>query len=66
MPIISVKLLKGRTSEQKAMLIKELAEGAMRALKAPEESIRITLIEIDPEHWGVGTHSKAALDKNRG
>lgn len=59
MPIISVKLIKGRTLEQKRALIRELAEGAMRAIGAPEASIRVILTEIEPEHWGVGTQSKA-------
>ena len=59
MPIISVKLIKGRTLEQKRALIRELAEGTMRAIGAPEQSIRVILVEIDEEHWGIGTQSKA-------
>lgn len=59
MPIISVKMIKGRTAEQKRALIRELAEGAMRALGAPEQSIRVILAEVEPEHWGVGRRSKA-------
>ncbi len=63
MPIIDVKILKGRTSDQKASLIRELAEGAMRALDVKEESIRIILTEVDKEHWGVGAKSKAAVER---
>ena len=59
MPIISVKLIKGRTPEQKRALIRELAEGTMRAIGAPEQSIRVILTEIEAENWGVGTQSKA-------
>lgn len=64
MPIISVQLLKGRPSDKKAQLIKELAETAVRVLGAPEQSVRVILTEIDPEHWGIGTRSKAEIERN--
>lgn len=59
MPVINVQMLAGRTPEQKAILIRELAEGTVRALGVPEESIRILLTEVEPAHWGVGARSKA-------
>jgi 4-oxalocrotonate tautomerase len=62
-PIISVKLIKGRTPEQKAALIRQLGEGAMRALAVPEASVRVILTEIDAEHWGIGTESKHAIER---
>jgi 4-oxalocrotonate tautomerase len=52
-------MLSGRTPEQKAALIRELAEGAVRALGVSEQSIRVLLTEVEPAHWGVGTLSKA-------
>jgi 4-oxalocrotonate tautomerase len=58
-PIISVCLLKGRTVTMKQDLIRELAEGAVRSLGVPEQSVRVILTEIEPEHWGIGTVSKA-------
>jgi 4-oxalocrotonate tautomerase len=65
MPIISVQLLSGRTTEQKRALVKELAEGAMRALGAPEQSIRVILSEVEMEHWGVGTKTKAEIEGSK-
>jgi 4-oxalocrotonate tautomerase len=62
MPIISIQLIRGRTPEQKRALIKELAEAAVRALGAPEQSVRVILTEIEPEHWGIGTKTKAEID----
>ena len=59
MPIINVQMLSGRTAEQKQHLIRELAEGTIRALGVPEQAIRILLTEVEPQHWGVGTISKA-------
>lgn len=65
MPIINVQLLAGRTAEQKKHLIRELAGGAMRALGAPEASIRVILTEVTPEHWGIGSVSKAEQGEGR-
>ena len=62
MPIIHVQLLTGRTPEQKRQLIRELADGAIRALGVPEQSIRVVLTEVAPEHWGIGGESKADRD----
>ncbi|HMI20612.1 MAG TPA: 2-hydroxymuconate tautomerase family protein [Sphingomonas sp.] len=59
MPIINVQMLSGRTAEQKEQLIRELAEGTIRALGVPEQAIRILLTEVEPQHWGVGAISKA-------
>lgn len=63
MPIINVQLLSGRTPTQKASLIRELADGAVRALGVPEASVRVLLSEVSPEHWGIGARSKAEIEK---
>lgn len=61
MPIITAKILEGRTREQKAALIRELAEGAVRALDVAEESVRVLVTEVAAENWGVGAKSKASV-----
>lgn len=65
MPIISVNLLSGRTSEMKRALVKELAEAAVRTLGVQEQSVRVILTEVDPDHWGIGTKTKAEIDKDK-
>ena len=62
MPIISVQLLRGRTPELKRKLMLELAQAAIRTLDIPEQSVRVLLAEIEPEHWGIGTRTKAEID----
>lgn len=62
MPIINASILAGRTADQKRALIRELAEGAQRALGVRPEQIRVIITEVPPEHWGVGVHSKAELE----
>ncbi len=63
MPIINVQLLAGRTPAQKRALIRELADGTIRALGVAEQSIRVVLTEVAPEHWGVGGATKAERDE---
>ena len=58
MPLISVQIVKGRTREQKRSLIRGLAEAAITALGVPEQSVRVLLTEIEPEHWGIGLKTK--------
>ncbi|KTE20662.1 hypothetical protein ATE67_10505 [Sphingopyxis sp. H050] len=62
MPIINASILAGRTREQKRALIRELAEGAQRALGVREDQVRVIITEVAPDHWGVGTISKADLE----
>ncbi len=62
MPLISVKIIKGRTAAQKRALITELANGTVRALGVDEQSVRVIITEIEPEHWGIGASTKAERD----
>jgi 4-oxalocrotonate tautomerase len=62
MPIISVQLLRGRSPELKRRLMRELADAAINSLGVPEQSVRVILTEIEPEHWGIGTKTKAEID----
>ena len=55
MPIVNVKMMEGRTEEQKEALIKAVAEALMESIGAPEESIRVLISEYPKKHWGLGT-----------
>ncbi len=61
MPVISVQMLSGRTAAQKSAFIQQVAEVAMRTLDVPERAITIVLTETDPESWGVGAKTMAAM-----
>lgn len=58
MPLITVNMLAGRSDEAKRKLIKALTDGAVSALDAPPETVRVILHEIPHLHWGVGGVSK--------
>jgi 4-oxalocrotonate tautomerase len=59
--VINVQMLSGRTTEQRAILISELAETAKRVLGVPDEALRIILTEIAPENWGIGCRTIDAV-----
>lgn len=62
MPIISVQVLEGRSPEKKRAFMRALAEAAVTTLGVPEQSVRVILTEVPPEHWGVGLKTKAELE----
>jgi 4-oxalocrotonate tautomerase len=45
--------------------MRELAEATVRALGVQEQSIRVILTEVEPDHWGIGTTTKAQIDKEK-
>lgn len=49
MPFIHVELLKGRAPEQHGAFIRAVSEAAVRDLGATMESVRIVLVELDPD-----------------
>lgn len=51
MPHVSVKCYPGRTEEQKQALAKAITENVKEIMKASEESISITIEDIQPEDW---------------
>ena len=55
MPIVKVEMMEGRSRPQKEALIKEVAQAVMSAIGAPEESIRVIILEYPKDDWGIGT-----------
>lgn len=46
MPIVTIKLLEGRSIEQKRALVKEVTEAISRTANAPKENIHIILEDM--------------------
>ena len=61
MPIITVRMLRGRSEALKRAYIQELGEITTRLLGVPGEAVRIVLNDVAPEDWGVGSKSMAEL-----
>ena len=63
MPIIQVNMMEGRSDEQKESLISELTQACVRALDAPQQSVRIMINEMPKQHFGIGGDSAKKLGK---
>jgi 4-oxalocrotonate tautomerase len=54
MPIVELKLAKGRTVEQKRAIVEAFTESCVSILKVEREWVSVVLIEFERENWGVG------------
>jgi 4-oxalocrotonate tautomerase len=59
MPLVQVTLIEGRTPEVKERLIEALTDAVVGTLGAPAEGVRVVLMDVPAEHWGVAGASKA-------
>lgn len=54
MPIITIKLAKGRTVEQKRDLAKAVTDAAVSSLDVKPEWVTVLIEELDRENWASG------------
>lgn len=59
MPFIQVNMGSGRTPEQKRAMLDGIVEAVHQSLDAPYESIRVWIVELEPEETMIGTESLA-------
>lgn len=64
MPFIQISLIEGRTAEEKAALIKEVSEAAMRTVNATPENTRVVIYEVTADEWGVGGQTVTQMRQN--
>ncbi len=57
MPYIVVRMLKGRTLEQKRTLVKDITEVVAKDLQISPQSVAIELEELAPENMALGSAS---------
>jgi 4-oxalocrotonate tautomerase len=57
MPFIQINILKGRPTEKKERLIREVSDLVSDVLDAPIQSVRVMINEVEPEHWGIAGES---------
>ncbi len=53
MPIVTAKLLEGRTDEQLKNLVTEVTDAVERTTNAKREAISVIIEEMKKEHFGV-------------
>jgi 4-oxalocrotonate tautomerase len=54
MPLVEVTLAQGRSPEQLRALLHELHAAVVRAVDAPDASVRVVIREVPPTHWSSG------------
>ena len=54
MPIVSIKIAKGRSSEQKRNFVKGITDSIVSALDVEPEWVSVIIEEIDRENWSTG------------
>ena len=62
MPHIIVKLLPGRTEQQKARLAEEIVKDVVAIAKCEEKSVSVAFEEIKPEDWAEKVYKPDILD----
>lgn len=53
MPFLQMHMIEGRGAEKKKELIAELTQTVCRVLEAEPGTVRVELVEVPPENWGV-------------
>ena len=54
MPVVSVKIAKGRTVEQKRALAKAVTDAVVTTLDLKPEWVTVVIEEFDRENWATG------------
>ncbi|ADI00697.1 2-hydroxymuconate tautomerase [Salisediminibacterium selenitireducens] len=53
MPIVTVKMLEGRTDEQKKALVDEVTKAVTKTTGAPDERVSVVIEEMSPANFGI-------------
>lgn len=53
MPYVTVKMIEGRTAEQKRALVEEVTAAVAKTVDAPKENITVFIEEMAKENYGV-------------
>ncbi|MCE7791395.1 4-oxalocrotonate tautomerase [Salipaludibacillus sp. CUR1] len=53
MPIVTVKMLEGRTDEQKRALVEKVTEAVTETTNAPKERVSVVIEEMTSDNFGV-------------
>jgi 4-oxalocrotonate tautomerase len=54
MPLVTIKIIEGRTKEQKRGMIKDVTEAIVKNIGCPPAAVQIDISEIKPENLGQG------------
>ncbi|MBM7095535.1 MULTISPECIES: 2-hydroxymuconate tautomerase [Alteribacter] len=53
MPYVTVKMIEGRTDDQKRELVKKVTDAVSETTGAPREKVAVIIEEMSPANYGV-------------
>lgn len=56
MPHVIVKLLVGRSEEQKAKIAEDVTKAVMIGAKCAESSVSVSIEDVEPDRWTEGVY----------
>jgi 4-oxalocrotonate tautomerase len=59
MPIVEIKVVKGRDRALLGKCAKAVAATIAKELSAPLETVRVQVVEVEPDLWAVGDKLKS-------
>jgi 4-oxalocrotonate tautomerase len=54
MPLVEIKILTGRTPQQKQQMVEQVTQAIATTIDVPLEKVKIHIVEMPPEHYAVG------------
>lgn len=54
MPVVTIKMIEGRTDDQKRNLVEKVTSAISETVNAPKENVTIIIEEMKKEHYAVG------------
>ena len=54
MPIVTIKMIEGRTDDQKRALVKEVTEAVSKTVNAPVENVWVSIEEMPKNNFATG------------
>lgn len=63
MPLAQIYLMEGRSEDQRRAVIEKVTDALCEAVGAPRESVRVLIVDVAKDSWGIG--GKSAKDLGR-
>ena len=54
MPLVTVKVVEGKTIEQKRALVKDITEAVVKDFEVPPSAVTIDIVDISRENLAIG------------
>lgn len=54
MPLVTVKVLEGKTVEQKRALVKDVTEAVVKHFEVPASAVTVDIVDLKKENIAVG------------